>query len=401
MSTKKIILPRLNDCGGEIHRQWFVYYSFLDPRTGQMKRFKLYNGFASLRTPADRYDHAEKMLDEYRRKLLSGWSPFEKRDAVIYEDEIMYAPQAAIMGRRMTSMNPLRSYLSEYLADQRYRIAPKTYESYQSKTRLFCQWLEAREYDRDLPLIDRKIIIQFFNFLIEHRKLSKRTIEKYQQNLTTLFDYLLKRKLIPENPVQDIPRIGLIVDYAPKPIKMVDVAKLKGAILKKDPQLWLACLFQFYCFIRPGTELRLLKVFNIDFDAALITVQNTLSKNRRTETVQIPNSFMKILLEVYQLNTYSSDLYVFGREGCPGTEPMGKNTMRVKFNKFRDSLNMSKEYKFYSWKHTGASAAVDAGIPERHLMDQLRHKSFETTNYYFRRHKGYKSPDIQEKFPEI
>ena len=149
-------------------------------------------------------------------------------------------------------------------------------------------------------------------------------------------------KLISENPVQDIPRIGLIVDYAPKPIKMVDVAKLKVAILKKDTQLWLACLFQFYCFIRPGTELRLLKIFNIDFNAALITVQNTLSKNRRTETVQIPDCFMKILLEVFQLNTYSSDLYVFGREGRPGLEPMEKNTMRVKFNKIRDALAYQK-----------------------------------------------------------
>ncbi len=176
MSTKKIILPRLNDCGGEIHRQWFVYYSFLDPRTGQMKRFKLYNGFASLGTPAGRYEHADKLMDEYRRKLLSGWSPFEKRDAVIYEDEIMYAPEAEIRGRRRTSMNPLRSYLSEYLADQKYRIAPKTYESYQSKTRLFCQWLEARGYDHDLPLIDRKIIIQFFNFLISACKKTLNTL---------------------------------------------------------------------------------------------------------------------------------------------------------------------------------------------------------------------------------
>ena len=75
--------------------------------------------------------------------------------------------------------------------------------------------------------------------------------------------------------------------------------------------------------------------------------------------------------------------------------------MRVRFNAIRDELGLSKEYKFYSWKHTGATAAVDAGIPERHLMDQLRHKSFEATDHYFRRHRGYQSPAIKENFPEL
>lgn len=111
MSTKKCILPRLNDCNGDIHRQWFVYYSFLDPRTGNMKRFKLYNGFASLHSTEARYEHADKMIDEYSSKLLSGWNPFEKREAVIYDDEIMYYQESEILGRRKTSMNPLRSYL--------------------------------------------------------------------------------------------------------------------------------------------------------------------------------------------------------------------------------------------------------------------------------------------------
>lgn len=101
------------------------------------------------------------------------------------------------------------------------------------------------------------------------------------------------------------------------------------------------------------------------------------------------------------MDEYPDDHFVFGREGEPGTEAMGKNTMRVRFNKFRDALGLSKEYKFYSWKHTGATAAVDAGIPERHIMDQLRHKSFETTDHYFRRHRGYKSDKIKLDWPEL
>ena len=42
--VKLITLPQLNDCGGDIKKRWFVYYSVKDPRTGKMKRFKYYKG---------------------------------------------------------------------------------------------------------------------------------------------------------------------------------------------------------------------------------------------------------------------------------------------------------------------------------------------------------------------
>lgn len=400
MSTIKCILPRLNDCGGDLEKQWFVYYSIVNPETGKLKRIKVYKGFQNIPTAVGRRVHANKLIKDLSRQLHAGWTPFDERKVIYFDDAIQYQNEEQIFGKRKSSVNPLRLHLSGFLDDEKLRISPKTFESYQSKTRKFSQWLEANGV-KDISQITNATIKQFFIYLAREKNLSRPTIEKYQQNLTTLFNYLMKRKLVPENPVHDLPRTGLIVDYAPKPIKNQDILVLKEAILDEDPQLWLACLFQFYCFIRPGTELRLLKIFHVDLEAAKITVTNTLAKNRRAEVVQIPDPFLEIIINEYHLQDYPADLYVFGRDGRPGPDPLGKNTLRVRFNHYRDKLGLSKEYKFYSWKHTGATAAVDAGIPERHLMDQLRHKSFETTDHYFRRHKGYRSPDIQVKFPKI
>ena len=37
MKRKKIvILPKLNDAGGNLSKKWFVYYSIRDPRTDKM-----------------------------------------------------------------------------------------------------------------------------------------------------------------------------------------------------------------------------------------------------------------------------------------------------------------------------------------------------------------------------
>lgn len=399
---KFAILPKLYDGGGDLKKRWFIYYSVKNPSTFKMERFKVYGDLANKLTVKSRYALAKEIIQEYTQKLKEGWTPFDEKREFLYRDEILYANTAKIFGNEKKTNDPIRMHLSKFLELEKIRVAPKTYESYQSKTRLFCEWLEHEGYGKaGISDINTEIIQDFFHFLITKRKLCRRTVEKYQQNLTALFEYLIRIKKVKENPVKDIPRVGLVVDYAPKPILSHDLLKLKEAIISQDLQLWLACQFQYYCFIRPGTELRLMRISSINFDAGIVTIPNALAKNRRTETVVIPKIFLRTLKEEYHLDQYPYDYYVFGREGEPGTEPQGKNTMRVRFNAIRDDLGLSKEYKFYSWKHTGATAAVDAGIPERHLMDQLRHKSFEATDHYFRRHRGYQSPAIKENFPEL
>ena len=64
--------------------------------------------------------------------------------------------------------------------------------------------------------------------------------------------------------------------------------KLQKEIEIENPQLWLACCFIYYTAIRPGTELRLLKIKQINFDTHSITVINEMAKGKRTETVDIP-----------------------------------------------------------------------------------------------------------------
>lgn len=74
------------------------------------------------------------------------------------------------------------------------------------------------------------------------------------------------------------------------------------------------------------------------------------------------------------------------RLGVPGLHPLGKNTMRNRFNEYRDALGISKKKKFYSWKHTGAISRYDNGMPIYELKDHLRHSSIATTEEYLKKH---------------
>jgi integrase len=73
----------------------------------------------------------------------------------------------------------------------------------------------------------------------------------------------------------------------------------------------------------------------------------------------------------------------------------------MRFNKFRDELNLSKEIKFYSWKHSGASELKDAGANMYEIQRHFRHKSVTTTEQYWRKRLGGTKDNIKKSFPDI
>ena len=62
---RNIHLPKLHDYSGDISRQWFIYFSFRDPATDKMKRFKIYEGFTERKTSAEKYAHAKSLIKHY------------------------------------------------------------------------------------------------------------------------------------------------------------------------------------------------------------------------------------------------------------------------------------------------------------------------------------------------
>lgn len=78
-------------------------------------------------------------------------------------------------------------------------------------------------------------------------------------------------------------------------------------------------------------------------------------------------------------------------ERTPGSMHLGHNTLRVRFNKYREILNLPQTYKFYSMKHTGAGMLLDAGLTIEELRDHLGHTSIISSHHYVRNQKVIKS----------
>ena len=152
MGRKKTFLipPHLVDCGGDLTKQWYVEYSCRNPNTDQMKRFREYGGFTKLRTAMERYDHADRLINEIRGKLASGWTPYDTVKRVSYEDELGMQKYAERWGKMRESVPSLRMYLSGFLQLKKETVIPHSYQTYRSKLRIFNEWAEHEGLARGL-----------------------------------------------------------------------------------------------------------------------------------------------------------------------------------------------------------------------------------------------------------
>jgi integrase len=365
-----------------------------------MRRFRHYEGFTD-KSNQEKILFAQNIIDQYSSQLRTGWTPFNDDSKVIYNDHLDYKSIVDLYGSRRSGNKTVRVLASMFLDYLKPGISISTYQTYQSKFRIFELWMQKEKIaGNSIVTIDNKLICLFFNYLINIRKLSKISIQKYAQLFTTFFVYLKDKKLIIINPVYNLPPCNRVNDQAPRPIVRPDMDIFKKEI-QKDPELWLAVQIEYYCALRPGHEIREMKIKDIDFTAGTIRVDRSRAKNRRERIVTMPRQLLDQFRSIYRLHEYNRELYVFGKGSRPGPVTIGKNKLNYKFNKIRKKLNMPREYKFYSWKHTVAIEADECNIPFKDISLHLGHSGMRTTDIYFKNKKGRISKAIWENYPDL
>lgn len=289
--------------------------------------------------------------------------------------------------------------LPGFLLEKQIGIQHRTYMSYVGQLPVFTDWLAENGYG-ELPIrkITPEMISDFFYYLGRDKGLDRPTCEKYFQNIHQLYVYAEKRGEVEIFPFDLIVYPRKKKDQGAEVIQLEDLKILLPEIQKTDPQLFLACMIQYYCFIRPGKELRLLKIGDIDLHQGIITVRQENAKNKLRQSVTMPQQLMDICIE-YGIDTADRDLFIFGWKGHFGKKAISVNILRYRFNQIRDRLNLSKGYKFYSFKHTGASSLHQSGISMREIMDQLRHTKLDATQHYLKKHCGIRNDRIRNNFP--
>ena len=315
MRTKNLInYPHLNSSHGDITKKWYVEFSFRLPGRDDKYSFRVYDGLCS-GTYEERMQAADRLILEINEYLKSGEyleHPDNYRPVRAHDD---YRPEAERVKKEEQRVDVGR-LIEKFLAHGRSGWGHKTLQDYRSKLKQFRLWTETTSFH--ILDADRKAVLPFFYWYVETAGVSRATVKKSAQVVRIFFDYLEETGMRPEgsNPVKNVPRLGTIVNEASVPFSKDERAKLRAVISRREPWLWLACELQYYCAIRPGTELRLARVRDIDREHNTITIPCDTAKARRTDIIGVPADVMEYMDQLGLFN-WPGDYYIFGRYGVP------------------------------------------------------------------------------------
>jgi integrase len=273
-----------------------------------------------------------------------------------------------------------------YLENKKVELKPKTYNGQKGQMTVFSLWLiDNGMPNRLIKDIDKDIIDHFFIYLANTRDLDRPTCKKYFNILRGVFDYALDRNEIDILPFKKVPFPKKKKDCSAEVIPPEQLKPLLEDIRKNDKQLFLACLIEYCCFIRPGTELRLIKGENFDMNAGTIKIEANIAKNGKQRIVTMPNHLIEACSE-YGIGKTDPNLYVFGKNKHFDTRPVSVNMLRYRFNQFRDEHHLSKGVKLYSLKHSGITSLHNSGLVSlSELMTQIGHHNLTATQYYIKK----------------
>ena len=398
---KEITWPHVNNCKGNLEKQWYVEFVLTHPISGEKIPKRIYEKINEPTTYYERMQVANEVISEWTEKIKSGWRPWDElksfNDALAYRNSQTFSPGLS------SERSYIKPIISEYLNHKEPEVNKSTLEDYRSKLRQFCFYLESEKCEnRELSFYDNEFMVAFLRKLHD-KGMSRATVTKYRQVLTDLFKFIRKKKKIKiDDPFEeDIPRLGKIVDMSPASIPEIIRQKFKRECELNDPQLWLAINFVYFTAIRPRAELRLLKIKHINFSAHCVTVINELAKNNRTETIDIPDKLYDLLTNVWKLHLMDGELYIFGKNGQPGPEPLGKNTLGHRFVLVRERLGLPGDVKLYSFKHSSSQELIINNANIFDVQAHMRHKSIETTEKYMRKRFGNRNEYLKKNFPGI
>ena len=371
----KYKLAKLNDQNNDLDKRWYVYYSFKHPETKKNILKKHYIPL-KLKTLKARREYAYDLIQRLNKTLISGVNPYENEDS------------------RLTCIT---AALEKVIELKRMVCRQRTYYSYRNYVKIFIEFLKKENYDK-LPSfsISHKHAQAFMDWILLEKKVKIRTYNNYKTGLTTIFNELVERNYSEINPFL---RIKKFKKQDPE-ISFYTVEE-RNVMREKLPglnfELFVISQLIYYCFLRPQEIVRL-RIENIDLANRCINIPPDVSKNKKQQKVNIPDSFLPVISKLNIID-FPRNYYVFSKNLKPGTFLIAPTRIAGAWQKARIILGINRT--LYNLKHTGIGVAIAAGINLRDIQLQGRHYSLEYTQIYADKISRTPSEKLNQLFPQF
>ena len=347
--------------------QWRIVFFAKVPAQNEFKRFR--KRVPPLSPPREREKYAKKMIAAINQKLDNGWSPFYEDTNVKYKS-LEYCADLFIKMQEKEVQDGIKR--------------PDTLRAYTSCIELLKKYFT----DKKIPMkfiveLDTYTLQNYLDYLYYERKNSPSTYNNHLRFLNIFLIWCKNKCFINANPAESI-----------KPKNKVQKKRevLSGEIKDKVRTLhdtnfhyYVLCMLTYYCFIR-RTELTKLKVGDVHLHGGYIVIDGENSKNRKTESVTIPDVFLPDLA-LHLSKAKNSDYLFSANKFKAGPTPITPKKISDEWAKFRKLHKFDSKYQFYSLKDTGITDLLNSGIPAIKVRDQARHYDLKITESYTARNK--------------
>lgn len=346
-----------------INNQWLVVYYAKNPVSKSLERFRV--TIPLMQSKVERLKYGKKIVLEINKKLETGWLPFYSgSDSNEFRTFNYCTTQFLDQTKKEVANNTKRS------------DTLRSYTSYISMIEKYC--IDKKIDIKMIFEFNKSFVVNYLDWIYFDRKNSPRTYNNHLGFILGFVNYCISRGWLKENFCMSI----LKKKNASKIRQILTVVeKEKVKRLQNDNfGYFTLCMATYFCFIR-RTELTKLKVEAINLQGNYITINEKISKNRKTENVTIPNAYLPIIAKQI-LNAKMDDFIFSDNDFKPGKTPISARKISYVWSKFRIGNKIGVEYQFYSLKDTGITDLLNSGMAAIKVRDQARHHDLKITESY-------------------
>lgn len=372
----------------DIKKSWYITYYAFDVQLNRMRRARFFK-INHLLTVEERKAYARQVIRLLNKKLADGYH-FDS--AMKRKQEIEEIQQDETPRKIVEALN--------FVLDLKSKTLRKaSIKTYRAAINIFIDFLRLKKLDSILAESFELIFAKrFFDYLLI-KEYPPLTVNLYTQMIKTLFNELMERKMVKENPFRQIKKLKEGVTRRNIAFTEQEIETIRNYLKENNKiQLLQFTYFIYSTFIRPA-ELILLKVKHVikTQKGYKIFVPSEIAKTKYDRYCAVPKS-LQTIIESMNLEKYDKENYLFGDSGCPGTEPLYSNQMYSKIKVVYKNLEISADHTLYSWKHTGVIHAYQKGIGLKAIQLQCGHHSLDMTDKYLKSLGLQDNDEFSDKF---
>ena len=354
--------------------RWEIVYYQTDPADHIRKRCRETGDLNRIHNLKERRRQAAALIERIDSLLPHGY-PFK-------------SVQITVEPAKISLAEAMRGALDSAMKTDQY----ETMKDYRSVGNVFLAWMGERRIG-EMPAADftRRLALEFLDYIATRTTragvpIGNRTWNNYKLKVAAIFQKLVDREVIQENPFRKIQK----KQVAPKSRRKCtpeERALIAAWLWQNDYWCFLAVILQYYCLFR-GTELRRLRARDFDIQNGLIYLAAEKSKTKRQRFVTMPVFVRQIISDV-RFSRIPGNYLVFGIGGAPhATQCAGRSHIWRHLKKCLDTLKQEGKLcdtsglSPYSFKDTGITDWLKV-MPLPDVMTQAGHTNPGTTMIYY------------------